>query len=100
MADVRVMKLVSSEEIIADFVREEDDCYVIRNPFCIAPSLTPNSKVSVFPWSIATAIPNDTEHKLGKQFVMLMAKAPDSLATSFIGQTTGLTVPPAGLITG
>lgn len=100
MADVRVMKLVSSEEIILDFVREEDDCYVIKNPFCIAPSLTPNSKVSVFPWSIATSVPNDNEYRIGKQFVMLLAQAPEGLASSFIGQTTGLTVPPAGLITG
>lgn len=102
MADVKMMKLVSSEEIIVDFVCEEEDAYVVRNPFCVAPSLSPSAgKVSVFPWSIATAIPDDTEYRIGKRFVMLIADAPESLAASFIGQTTGLTVPPSpGLITG
>lgn len=101
MANVKMMKLVSSEEIICDFVKEEDDAYIVKNPFCIAPSLSPSAgKVSVFPWSLATAVQSEKEYSIGKQFVMLFADAPESLAASFIEQTTGLAVPKGGLIVG
>ena len=101
MADVKMMKLVSSEEIICDLVREEDDCYVVKNPFCIAPTLSSSAgKVSVFPWSLATMNFNDKEYSIGKRFVMLFADAPESLAASYIGQVTGLAVPSGGLIAG
>lgn len=101
MSDVRMMKLVSSEEIICDLVREEDDGYVVKNPFCIAPTLSTSAgKVSVYPWSLATMQFNDKEYKISKQFVMLFAEAPESLAASYIGQMTGLSVPTGGLIAG
>ena len=101
MANVKMMKLVSSEEIICDFVEEKDDCYVVKNPFCVAPTLSPSAgKVSVFPWSLATMTFSENEYSIGKQFVMLFADAPESLAASYIGQTTGLSVPTGGLITG
>jgi hypothetical protein len=101
MADVKIMKLVSSEEIICDLVEEKEDCYVVKNPFCIAPTLSSSAgKVSVFPWSLATMQFSETEYSIGKQFVMLFADAPESLAASYIGQVTGLSVPTGGLITG
>ncbi len=101
MADVKIMKLVSSEEIICDLVKEKEDCYVVKNPFCIAPTLSSSAgKVSVFPWSLATMQFSETEYSIGKQFVMLFADAPESLAASYIGQVTGLSVPTGGLITG
>lgn len=101
MANVKIMKLVSSEEVICDLVKEEDGAYIVKNPFCIAPALSPTAgKVSVFPWSVATAVESDREYSIGKQFVMLFADAPESLAASFIEQTTGLSVPKGGLIVG
>ena len=101
MADVKIMKLVSSEEIICDLVEEKEDCYVVKNPFCIAPTLSSSAgKVSVFPWSLATMQFSETEYPIRKQFVMLFADAPESLAASYIGQATGLSVPTGGLIAG
>lgn len=101
MANVKMMKLVSSEEIICDLVEEKEDCYMVKNPFCVAPTLSPTAgKVSVFPWSLATMEFSDKVYSIGKKFVMLFADAPESLAASYIGQVTGLSVPQGGLITG
>ena len=101
MSNVKMMKLVSSEEIICDLVEEKDDCYVVKNPFCVAPTLSSSAgKVSVFPWSLATMQFSETKYNISKQFVMLFADAPESLAASYIAQITGLSVPTGGLITG
>jgi len=101
MADVKMMKLVSSEEIICGFVRETDDAYVVQNPYCIAPSLSPSAgKVTVYPWSLAAVQPSDKEFEIKKAFVMLFTDAPESLSGSYIAQTTGLAVPESGLVTG
>lgn len=100
MADnVVLMKLVSSEEIIC-VCNDADDStetfYTIKNPFCIAPSLSASDggKVSVYPWSLATVIPSETTYTLDKRFVMFKAPAPERLATSYAAQMAGLITTP------
>jgi len=102
--EIKMLKLITSEEIICEVVKVEKDKLIIKNPFAVAPSLdTPydgSRRLSVFPWSLAILDVSDTEYEISSHAVIMIADAPEQIANSYRSKVTGLAVPNTGIITG
>lgn len=102
--NVKMIKLITSEEIICDIVRIEETKIVVRNPFAVAPNLdSPNGNpraLSVFPWSLAVLDISDKEYEISSHAVVMIADPPKQICESYLAKASGLSIPNTGIITG
>lgn len=91
MKNIVTMKMVSSEEVICEFINQNDEFYVVRRPFGIAPDPT-TGQLAMYPWTISTIRMTDDEYNINKNCVMMMAVPVESIKNSYIEKTSGLTI--------
>lgn len=83
-ADIRVIKLASSEEIICQIESEEDSKIVITDPFMIQPSLDPSSgSYFILPWLIGSDLGQTVE--LERTGVICIVDAAEEFLGGYIG---------------
>ena len=91
MKNVVTMKMTSAEEVICEYIRTEDEFYIVRRPYGIAPDPT-TGQLAMYPWTISTVRMTDNEYKVNKNCVMMMAEPVEDIVTSYIERTSGLTI--------
>ena len=91
MKNIVTMKMISSEEVICEFIREEENFYVVYRPWGIAPDPA-TGNLAMYPWTISTIRMTDNEYKVNKNCVMMMAEPVEDIKTSYIEKTSGLTI--------
>lgn len=91
---IKIIKLLSSEEIICQLVESTNEVIKVKNPMAIGPNPETGSLV-VFPWSVASVRPSDEEvFEINKQAVVMMHNAPSEVASQYRLQTSKLYVTP------
>jgi hypothetical protein len=94
MEEIKIVKLLTSEEMVCFLVEETDAVIRVKKPMGIAPSPT-GEGLAVFPWSVSALRPSDDEvFEVNKHCVVMMHNAPSEIATSYRNQTSRLYVAP------
>ena len=95
MDEIKIMKLTTSEEVIAYFVEETDSVIRVKKPWGIAPNPTGNG-LSVYPFSVTSIRAEDEDiFEINKSAVVMLHEAPVELATSYRNRTSKLYVAPS-----
>lgn len=95
MKEIKILKLVSSEEIICLFEEETETTYRVQKPLAIGPSPETGSLI-VYPWSVCAVRPVDDEiFDIAKHAVIMVHDAPAEVASSYRNQTSKLYVAPS-----
>ena len=93
MKDVRIVRFTSGEEIICEFVKDSEQSIFVKNPFGIAPDPS-TGRIAVFPWSIVSIKPTDTEFEIYKtSIVMVPVAPPQEIIDSYTERTSGISIP-------
>lgn len=94
MEEIKIVKLLTSEEMICFFVEETDTVIRVKKPMGIAPSPTGDG-LGVFPWSVCSLRPSDEEvFEINRNTIVMMHNAPSEIASSYRTQTSKLYVAP------
>lgn len=94
--NIKLMRLVSGEEIIAEVTNSSKDNYTVKDAIVMIPA--GEGKIGFMPW-----MPYTKAHKglnVRKQDVMFMVEPMEDLVDQFIQARSGITTPPKGIITG
>ena len=94
MDEIKIVKLLTSEEMICQFVGMDETVIRVMKPMGIAPSPTGDG-LAVFPWSVSALRPKDDEvFEINRSCVVMIHDAPAEIATSYRNQTSRLYVAP------
>ena len=95
MNEIKIIKLLTSEEIICQLVDMDDSFIRIKKPYSIGPSPMGDG-LSVFPWSVCSLRPDDEEvFEIVRNSVVMIHTAPSEIASSYRNQTSKLYVAPS-----
>jgi hypothetical protein len=95
MNEIKILKLLTSEEVICQFVDMDENVVRIKKPYGIAPSPMGDG-LSVFPWSVCSLRPDDDEvYEIARKSVIMIHNAPTEIASSYRNQTSKLYVAPS-----
>lgn len=98
MHNVKMLKLVTGEEIVCDFVKRENGVYCVKLPFAAVPMLKENSMnditIRFMPFSVAAINPADDEvFEINENLVVMCHSAPKTIENTYISKISGLTIP-------
>lgn len=94
MNEIKIVKLLTSEEMICQLVDMDDKVIRVMKPMGIAPSPTGDG-LAVFPWSVSALRPQDDEvFEVNRNCIVMIHDAPSEIATSYRNQTSKLYVAP------
>lgn len=93
MNEIKILKLITGEDIICKLVDENENYIKVIRPMGISPSPT-GTGLAIFPWSVASLRPKDDEiFDISKNSVIMMHDALEEIATSYKNQTSKLYTP-------
>lgn len=92
--DVVSLKLTSSEEIVAKFVAENADGYILKNPLSIGVQHTGDVGASFF----MLGYDKTKDITIRKPAVVSIIKSSPQLTTDYIKMTSNIQLPTSGLI--
>lgn len=94
MNEIKIVKLLTSEEMICQFVDMDDKVIRVMKPMGIAPAPAGDG-LAVFPWSVSALRPQDDEvFEVNRNCIVMIHDAPSEIATSYRNQTSKLYVAP------
>jgi hypothetical protein len=87
--DIISIRLISSEEVVAKFIKQDDHYIHIKNPLTL--SVGPDGKVAVSTFMLG--VEKDVTIPMARNAVTCFVKSQANLTTDYIRMTTGLEVP-------
>ena len=94
MEEIKIVKLLTSEEMVCFLVEETDAVIRVKKPMGIAPAPT-GEGLAVFPWSVCSLRPSDEEvFEINRNTIVMMHNAPSEIATAYRTKTSKLYVAP------
>lgn len=94
MPDVKVIKLLSSQELIAKIISETDNEVIIASPLLIQPMRSGEASLSIglmpFSWAGDT---RDASISLNKAHVLCTLEPEGDLKTQYLAGLSGITLP-------
>ena len=93
--NVKLIKMWSGEDVIADLVKETDDSIVIKNPIVAVPS--GQGKIGFAPWSPLLK-GKDTELEVTRGYVVYINEPQEEFVSNYRQMFTGIATPPKKLI--
>ena len=94
--NVKLIKMWSGEDVIADLVKETDDSIVITNPIVVVPS-GQQGQVGLAPWSPLLK-GKDTELEVNRKYVVYINEPQEDFVSNYRQMFTGIATPPKKLI--
>ena len=94
--NVKLIKMWTGEDVIADLVRETDDTIVITNPITLIPS-GQQGQVGLAPWSPLLK-GKDVELEVTKRYVVYINEPQDDIVSNYREMFTGIATPTKKLI--
>ena len=94
--NVKLIKMWTGEDVIADLVKETDDSIVITNPITLIPS-GQQGQVGLAPWSPLLK-GKDVELEVTKRYVVYIIEPQDDIVSNYRQMFTGIATPPKKLI--
>ena len=94
--NVKLIKMWSGEDVIADLIKENDDSIVITNPILIVPS-GQQGQVGFAPWSPLLK-GRGTELEVTKRYVVYINEPQDEFVDNYQQMFSTIATPPKKLI--
>ena len=94
--NVKLIKMWSGEDVIADLVKENDDSIVILNPIVVVPS-GQQGQVGLAPWSPLLK-DKDTELEVTKRYVVYINEPQEEFIDNYKQMFSPIATPPKKLI--
>ena len=94
--NVKLIKMWTGEDVIADLVRETDDTIVIANPITLVPS-GQQGQVGLAPWSPLLK-GKDVELEVTKRYVVYINEPQDDIVSNYREMFSGIATPTKKLI--
>ena len=94
--NVKLIRMWSGEDVIADLVKENDDSIVISNPIVIVPS-GQQGQVGLAPWSPLLK-GKDTELEVTKRYVVYINEPQEEFISNYTQMFSPIATPPKKLI--
>ena len=94
--NVKLIKMWSGEDVIADLVKENDDSIVIKNPIVIVPS-GQQGQVGLAPWSPLLK-GRDTELEVTRRYVVYINEPQEEFIDNYKEMFSPIATPPKKLI--
>ena len=94
--NVKLIKMWSGEDVIADLVKETDDSIVILNPIVVVPS-GQQGQVGLAPWSPLLK-GKDTELEVTKRYVVYINEPQEEFISNYTQMFSPIATPPKKLI--
>jgi hypothetical protein len=94
--NVKLIKMWTGEDVIADLVKETDDSIVITNPITLIPS-GQQGQVGLAPWSPLLK-GKDVELEVTKRYVVYINEPQDDIVSNYREMFTGIATPTKKLI--
>ena len=93
--NVKLIKMWTGEDVIADLVKETDDSIVIKNPIVAVPS--GQGKIGFAPWSPLLE-GRDTDLEVTRRYVVYINEPQEEFVSNYRQMFTGIATPPKKLI--
>ena len=94
--NVKLIKMWTGEDVIADLVRETDDTIVIANPIVVVPS-GQQGQIGLAPWSPLLK-GKDVELEVTKRYVVYINEPQDDIVSNYREMFSGIATPTKKLI--
>ena len=94
--NVKLIKMWSGEDVIADLVKETDDSIVITNPIVVVPA-GQEGQVGLAPWSPLLK-GKDTELEVTKRYVVYINEPQEEFISNYTQMFSPIATPPKKLI--
>ena len=94
--NVKLIKMWTGEDVIADLVRETDDTIVITNPIMVVPT-GDKGQIGLAPWSPIIK-GKDVEIEVTRRYVVYINEPQDDIVSNYREMFTGIATPPKKLI--
>jgi hypothetical protein len=94
--NVKLIRMWSGEDVIADLIKETDDSIVISNPIVVVPS-GQQGQVGLAPWSPLLK-GKGTELEVTKKYVVYINEPQEEFVSNYRQMFTGIATPPKKLI--
>ena len=94
--NVKLIKMWTGEDVIADLVKETDDSIVITNPIVVVPS-GQQGQIGLAPWSPILK-GKDVELEVTRRYVVYINEPQEEFVSNYRQMFTGIATPPKKLI--
>ena len=96
--NVKLIKMWTGEDVIADLVKETDDTIVITNPIVVVPS-GQQGQIALAPWSPLLKGKN-TELEITKRYIVYINEPQEDVVSNYTQMFGGIAIatPPKKLI--
>ena len=94
--NVKLIKMWTGEDVIADLVKETDDTIVITNPIMVVPT-GDKGQIGLAPWSPILK-GKDTELEVTRGYVVYINEPQEEIVSSYREMFSGITTPTKKLI--
>jgi hypothetical protein len=94
--NVKLIKMWSGEDVIADLIKENDDSIIITNPIVVVPS-GQQGQVGLAPWSPLLK-GKGTELEVTKRYVVYINEPQDEFVDNYQQMFSTIATPPKKLI--
>ena len=94
--NVKLIKMWTGEDVIADLVRETDDTVVITNPIMGGPA-GQQGQIGLAPWSPILK-GKDTEIEVTRRYVVYINEPQEEIVSNYRQMFTGISTPTKKLI--
>ena len=94
--NVKLIKMWTGEDVIADLVRETDDTVVITNPIMVVPA-GQQGQIGLAPWSPILK-GKDTEIEVTRRYVVYINEPQEEIVSNYRQMFTGISTPTKKLI--
>ena len=93
--NVKLMRMWSGEDVVADLIEEKDDSVVICNPIVAVPAN--NGQIGFAPWSPLLKGKNE-ELEITKKYIVYIADAQDEIVEQYEQMFSAIKTPSKKLI--
>ena len=93
--NIKLIRLVSGEEIIAEVTNSSKDGYTVKDAIVMIPA--GEGKIGIMPWMPHTKASNGLQ--IRKVDIMFMVEPVEDLVAQFKQAKSGIVTPPKGIIT-
>ena len=90
--NVKLIRMWSGEDVVADLVKETDDSVTIANPIVAVPSQQ-EGQIAFAPWSPILK-ERDTELEVTKKYVVYIADTQDDIIEQYNSMFSAVPTPP------
>ena len=94
--NVKLIKMWTGEDVIADLVKETDDTVVITNPIMVVPT-GDKGQIGLAPWSPIIK-GKDVEIEVTRRYVVYINEPQEEIVSNYRKMFTGSATPPKKLI--